>query len=230
MLISSPPQVSTPFMNFSIPYEQQTILCRLTATDQVEYVSLLNFFAYTDDRYKRNLGMSTFIKHLNSIHDFVCKGDGNDSLRGLLCGIEFSSNSFLINTSRLKKLMFRSKSCMNGCFQKLGYIVCRPSQDISTLFSQILPGINPHWFSTRQWCVRKATEITTTHFTPNVNFEFVTQEATSPLPSITTLTNGPGSFDLNHSNPCFAISDLLNRQANRIGSAPNVLPSRTPLF
>ena len=231
MLISSLPQnPPSSFTNLPIPYEQQTILCRLSATDQVEFMNLINFFIYTDDRNKRNLGMSTFVKHLNAIHDFVCKGDGNDALRGLLCGIEFSSNSFLIHTSRLKKLMYRSKSCMNGCFQKLGYIVCRPAQDISTLFSQILPGISPHCFSTRQWCVRKATEITTTHFTPNVNFEFVPHEVISPLPSITTLTSEPETFEMARSNPVFAISELLNHEVPRVGSAPSALPPRAPLF
>lgn len=227
MLVSTLPPPPINLVSNQIPFELQSLLCRLPASDQVEYFNLMNFFNYTDDRNKRNLGMSTFIKHLNTIHDYICKGDANDAFRGLVCGIEFSQNSFLINTSRLKKLMCRSKSCMNGCFQKLGYVVCRPSQDISSIFAQILPRLNPHWFSTRQWCVRKASEMSSAHFTPNINVDIFPHETVSPLPSITTLEHIPLPIT---SNPIFDITNLLNKKDNRIGSAPITLPSLAPLF
>jgi hypothetical protein len=117
------------------------------------------------------LGLPTFVKHLRLIHTFVCRGDSFDALRGVVCGIEFGPNSFLVNTRQLKKLMFRSKSCMNGCFQRLGYAVCRPTCDIATLLGKVLPGWGSHLFIARQWCVRKAVDPHSASFTPNLACE-----------------------------------------------------------
>lgn len=198
------------------------MICKLPATDQAEYIHLMNLFAYSDDRNKRNLGMATFIKHLGMIHSFVCRGDSFDALRGMICGIEFGVNSFLINTSRLKKLMYRSKSCMNGCFQKLGYNVCKPSHDISTLFSQILPGVSSQFLTARQWCVRKAGENPKLSLIPNIKIEIVGSHQTpnqfydssstlnsssppsspiSPLPAPPMLLNYKQKISLEHRVP-----------------------------
>jgi hypothetical protein len=119
--------------------------------------------------------MSTFVKHLGMIHSFVCRGDSGDALRGAVCGIEFAPNAFLINTRQLKKLMVRSKSCMNGCFQRLGYAVCRPNRELSAIFGQLVPYSGEQVFSARQWCVRKATDSHSISFAPNVRFEIVNE-------------------------------------------------------
>ena len=139
----------------------------LSPADREDYIRLAQFFTYADDRNKRNLGMPTFIKHLSMIHNFIFRGDASDCLRGLVCGIQFGVNSLLINTSRLKKLMCRSKSCMNGCFQKLGYISSKPSQDLSTLLCKLTPGFRSDALNPRNWCVRRAGEHCTP-FVPNV--------------------------------------------------------------
>jgi hypothetical protein len=159
----------------------------------------MNTFASLEDRNKRNLRLPTFVKHLGLIHTFVCRGDSFDGLRGLACGIEFGSNSFLINTCLLKKLMTRSKSSMNGCFQKLGYAVCRPSSDISTLFEQILPGWGSHLFIAKQWSVRKAIDSHSVSFTPNVRCEiaFEDDRTIAKTPNVAIL---------------FDIKNLLNHQ------------------
>ena len=163
---------------FSFPNDP--LLCKLCPADQADFMHLMNLFAFSDDRNKRNLGMPTFIKHLSMIHSFVCRGDPYDALRGLVCGIEFGLSTFLINTSRLKKLMYRSKSCMNGCFQKLGYNVCRPAHDITSLFAQILPGFGAHMFTSRQWCVRKAGENSSLCFIPNIKIEIASSQTSHP--------------------------------------------------
>jgi hypothetical protein len=153
-------------------FQLNPILQQLPSADQTDYLQLVNFFAYCDDRNKRNLGMSTFAKHLDMIHSFVCRGDSYDPLRGIACGIEFGVSSFLVNTRQLKRVMFRSKSCMNGCFQKLGYSVCRSARDLPSIFAEIVPGAGPHIFSARQWCVRKAAEGVHLLFAPNTLIDF----------------------------------------------------------
>ena len=165
------PKVCCPISVQMTPFNDP-LISKLSLNDQAEFFRLIQFFQFSDDRNKRNLGLSTFAKHLQLIHNFINKGDGIDSYRGLVCGIQFGVNSLLINTSRLKKLMFRSKSCMNGCFQKLGFHVCRPNQDISTTLAQLMPRIDPMIFNPRQWCVRYTIENSTTNFSPIINIRF----------------------------------------------------------
>jgi hypothetical protein len=160
------------------------LLSRLPAADQAGYVQLVNYFARSEDRNKRNLGTSTFAKHLAMIHAFVCKGDKFDSLRGLLCGIEFGTNSILTSTTDLKRLMVRSKSSINGCFQRLGCTIVRPALDISTIFGRILPGCPSHFFTTRHWCVRLAGEGTELSLSPMANIELPIGEGASRVPAI----------------------------------------------
>lgn len=177
----------------------------LSPNDQAEYIRLAHFIATSEERNKRNLGMQTFIKHLSMIHDFIHKGDSKDNLRGLVCGIQFGHESLLINTSRLKKLMCRSKSCMNGCFQKMGYMPSRPSQELASLLCKITPGIRSEAMNPRNWCVRRASvksqlfiqnvqmEIAAKVTTPMTDAPSASEDETSTIPSILNI-----SLLLNH--------------------------------
>lgn len=216
--VMQPPRVNPPG---SYP---DPILYKLPISNQIEYFHLVNMFAYADDRNKRNLGMTTFIKHLSMIHSFVCRGDSFDALRGMLCGIEFGLNSFLINTGRMKKLMYRSKSCMNGCFQKLGYNVCRPPHDILTLFSQILPGIPSHLLTARQWCVRRASENSQLSFIPNIKVEIATPLNSDPAPD-TNSSSTPSSPVSPPPPPVVQPTLLSPHKSQYCHSAPSSLPS-----
>jgi hypothetical protein len=190
-------------------FQLNPLLQQLPPSDQADYLQLVNFFAYSDDRNKRYLGMSTFAKHLEMIHSFVCRGDSCDSIRGVLCGIEFGDHSFLINTRQLKRLMFRSKSCMNGCFQRLGYSVCRPSRDLPSLFAEIVPGCGPHFFTARQWCVRKAGPAIQVTFAPSTSVDLVggLEESSPPVQETRAEKFDAGSAFL------FDIHNLLNHPA-----------------
>jgi hypothetical protein len=184
----------------SFAFQGNPLANQLSLSDQAELMHLVTHFASSDDRNKRNLGLSTFVKHLGLIHSFVCRGDSSDALRGAICGIEFADHSFLINTGQLKKLMFRSKSCMNGCFQRLGYSVCKPIKDLGSVFAQIFPQFNTQLFTSRQWCVRRAGASSIVSFSPNVTLEIaigteketqeVEKEVFHPL-DINSLLNHP---------------------------------------
>ena len=119
------------------------LAAQLSPAEQSEYARLSAFFRLTDERNKRNEGVTAFIKHLRMIHSFVVRDDGNDALRGLVCGIIFSNPVLVVNTDRLKKFTCRSKSCVNGCFQKLGFDVSRATQELNTFFQSILPAAVP---------------------------------------------------------------------------------------
>ncbi|OHT14878.1 hypothetical protein TRFO_42838 [Tritrichomonas foetus] len=145
-------KTSVPSINFD-PFFH-----RLPRNEQEEYVQLYQFFAVAEDRNKKFLGLSTFIKHLTMVHDFIKRNNERDGIRGILCGIHFTDDAFLINTSKLKVLMNRSKSCLNSCFKRMGFVNVKPIRDIVTILAEIYPAATTIFSSTsRQWCVRKIT-------------------------------------------------------------------------
>jgi hypothetical protein len=130
------------------------ILNLLPPDERGQYQTLIDAISCDVQKAKRHSGLEEFVKHISLVHKFVARGNTNDALRGIVCGVEFGRGFILVNTDRLKKVLFRSKSCMNGCFQRLGYDVMRPSRDIVCLFTRLLPNVNPEFFAIRQWCVR----------------------------------------------------------------------------
>ena len=184
--------------HFSQPYQPlvqgngrsltDPLLSLLTQNELTNYLNLVHYFQNSDDRNKRNLGLATFVKHLTMIHNFICRFDNRDNLRGLICGIQFGNASLLINTGRLKLLMSRSKSCMNGCFQKLGYTPTKACEELQGLINKITPGIRNEVMNPRKWCVRRAVHAKCAIFQPNIftDLAFTTHEdaaASSPSSS-----------------------------------------------
>ncbi|EAY14197.1 hypothetical protein TVAG_373300 [Trichomonas vaginalis G3] len=185
-------------------------MMRLSYQDQIEYMRLVQYFQYSDDRNKRNLGLSTFAKHISLIHRFIYRGDSQDTYRGLLCGIEFGIDSLLINTSRLKHLMCRSKSCMNGCFQKLGYAISRPVQDFQTLFSQSGSSFDNAFINPRQWCVRRLQDPTNamTNFPAILSIQFAEDNSKHSESETISLHDRPNSLPA-----IWEVSSLLNHKS-----------------
>ena len=135
------------------------ITSRLPRAEQQEFIYLREMIASHESKSKKNFGLSTFYDHLSAIHKFVVRGDKGDAYRGFVCGIHFGDGFLLINTTRLKKLICRSKSCVNGCFQKLGFSIERsPAQNLNDFFQQIMPNLSSSLINTRQWCMRTLTE------------------------------------------------------------------------
>jgi len=140
----------------------------LPAEERSQYQYLIDSIGADVQAVRRHSGLTEFVKHMWLVHRFVARGNANDSLRGIVCGVEFGRGFILVNTDRFKKVLFRSKSCMNGCFQRLGYDVMRPSHDITCLFTRLLPSVNPEFFAIRQWCVRLVGEQSSVRFMSNL--------------------------------------------------------------
>ena len=163
-----------------VPGETDAFIASLPISDQNEYLNLQKTFLTSEDRNKRFLGLATFKSDLECVYHFVRKGDSLDIFRGFVCGIVFGSNFLLVNTKRLKAIMNRSKSCVNGCLQRLGYVINRQQQDIPGFFSVILPGVNSIFCNSRQWCVRSATSKIQCYFSPIVPSEISSSFGMSP--------------------------------------------------
>jgi hypothetical protein len=154
------------------------LLALLSLEDRTEYEGLLN--TISRDMQQKQTGIPSFINHLSLVHKFVRRGNAGDALRGLVCGVEFGPGFFFVHTTRLKKVLSRSKSCLNGCFQRVGYDVIRSSQEIVSLFGHLFPNVNPELFALRQWCVRLAREGTALSFTPSLPESFCETLQTVP--------------------------------------------------
>jgi hypothetical protein len=157
MLCSSPAPVPGPRDLFSSsPAARTDLLTLLPLDERCQYESLVGAICTEVQAAHKHPGVTSFVKHMSLVHGFIARGNIRDPLRGVVCGVEFGRGFLLVNTGRLKKVLFRSKSCMNVCFQRLGYDVMRPSPDIVALFSRLIPNVNPELFAIRQWCVRLA--------------------------------------------------------------------------
>lgn len=144
------------------------ITSKLSLEEQQEFIYLRQMIASHEAKSKKHFGLSTFFEHLNLIHKFVVRGDNGDAYRGFVCGVHFGEGFLLINTTRLKKLICRSKSCVNGCFQKLGFSMGRSAaQNLNEFFQQILPNLGSSLINTRQWCMRNLTEDASQCFLPS---------------------------------------------------------------
>lgn len=130
------------------------LVTSLPLQDQCEYLRLSAFFKYASDRNKRNMAISTFTKNISLIQNFVNQGDYFDFDRGLACGIQFGPKYLLVNTKRLKKFMGRSKSCINGCFHKMGYNVSRISTEENHILEDFTQRFGKNIPQPRQWCIR----------------------------------------------------------------------------
>jgi hypothetical protein len=126
----------------------------LPLEERGQYQTLVSGIAADVEGTRKHSGVAEFVKHVSLVHRFITRGNRNDPLRGVVCGVEFGRGFVLVSTDRLKKVLYRSKSCMNGCWQRPGYDVMRPSHDIVTFFTRLLPNVNPEFFAIRQWCVR----------------------------------------------------------------------------
>jgi hypothetical protein len=125
----------------------------LSRGDHVAYADLASEFQRFSQTH-RHSGLEDFTEQISLIRDFICRSDASQSARAMICGIFFGERFILVNTSRLKALVSRSKSGMNSCFQRLGYDVMRPSNEMIGLFQKLLPDVDQRAFQIKQWCLR----------------------------------------------------------------------------
>ena len=126
----------------------------MSYSDQTEYLGLIKHFEADEKKNKRNISLTLFMENLEIIYAFIHKGDGYDIFRGYVCGIEFGNQYILVNSKRLTNLMHKSKSCINNCLQRLGFVLLRQQQDMCGFFCSVIPGMTSLMCNSRQWCMR----------------------------------------------------------------------------
>lgn len=201
--------VETGLMPHSIPFfthgpAVDFITSKLPPEEQQEFLYLRQRIASHEAKSKKHFGLATFYEHLTTIHKFVVRGDQGDAYRGFVCGIHFGDGFLLINTTRLKKLICRSKSCVNGCFQRLGFSMGRSAaRNLNDFFQQILPNLSSSLINTRQWCMRTLAEDASISFAPSSVPSSLVVGAAPEQPPEPVVEKKPFMYD---------ITELLNRK------------------
>lgn len=126
----------------------------LNKNDKEEYKQMRDEFALDSNRYRRGHRTEVFQNFLKEIHRFCIRNHDDDWKRCLVCGIVWLDNSILVNVGRLKRLMNKSKSNVNGVIAKLGYQIEKSkSLGFHQLVEQI-PFLRGNYVEQRNWSIR----------------------------------------------------------------------------
>jgi hypothetical protein len=96
-------------------------LAILSPEDQADYLALQLSLKTPSCRYNRNHRMNMFIEALTKIIAFCERSPNGRWSRSLVCGICTVPDGIAVNVKRLKALLGKSKSAVNGIFQNLAY-------------------------------------------------------------------------------------------------------------
>jgi hypothetical protein len=138
---------------FAAPY-YCPFLWQLCEADRFLYVCLKSTVSSNAAKSPRNLRLNTFSENLEAIKTFVCRNDKDDSLRGMICGIYWLPDGLAINIHRLRQLVPKCKSSINGSLQKLGFTVNLGRSECAQAVTALFPLLKEN-AELRKWTIRK---------------------------------------------------------------------------
>ena len=59
----------------------------LPLEERSQYQSLIDSISNDVQKTRRHSGLTEFVKHISLVHRFIARGNSNDSLRGIVCGV-----------------------------------------------------------------------------------------------------------------------------------------------
>jgi hypothetical protein len=126
----------------------------LTSEDKEVYRRINAALAAPTSRNKRNKRVDDFREILEAIELFQDSGAEDRWKRCLVCGVCMIPKGIAVNTTQLKRLVFKCKSSINGSLKRLGWgtILSKPSA-YEDLLNQI-PYLREHPAEVRQWTIR----------------------------------------------------------------------------
>jgi hypothetical protein len=95
---------------------------------------------------------------LEAIKTFVCRNNKDDALRGMVCGIFWLPDGLAVNIHRLRQVVPKCKSSINGSLQKLGFTVNLGRSECAQTISGIFPVLKENTAELRKWTIRKRDE------------------------------------------------------------------------
>ena len=144
----------------SITFDQNKLpkyFDKLSYANQEEYKELRKKLDLPSCRNRRNRSLEVFEEILELVKDYVIRGDKDDSIRSLVCGIMWLSNGIAINTHQLALMISKCKSSINGCFKLLGYETIPTAADSASEIIRKYPFLKNNFAELRKWTIRKKT-------------------------------------------------------------------------
>jgi hypothetical protein len=152
---------------------------KLSLDLQAEYSALRDQFRSPSHRYNRNRRLVSLQESFDTIRSFCIRGDRDDALRCLVCGIFwFPDGQLATNTRQLHILLAKSKSNINGALVKMKYETLVTKDRERDKIIEALPDLKADWLEVRQWTIRRPAKVTPEE-APNPPFpEFPVEPAT----------------------------------------------------
>ncbi|OHT10125.1 hypothetical protein TRFO_20648 [Tritrichomonas foetus] len=179
----------------------------LSSDDQKSFLELQSRLSSKKLRNNRGQRLSKFSEILHSIQSFVCKGDENDSIRALVCGVAWLPRGIAINTRQLSILIDKCKSSINGSLQRMGYIPVQTKGDQTSELVEKIPFLKNNFPELREWTVRQlAVSTPPAEFIPtsfSTNFNAVNNNSVTffnPSPIVTSYSPEPQKLIFNGFN------------------------------
>ena len=123
--------------------------------DKYQYTCLKLAIASNCTKNQRNKRIETFSEVMEAIKTFAIRGDQEDKIRCLVCGIAWLPEGIAINTHQLKKLVSKCKSSINGSLQKMGFIVNLGRTEAANAVTNNFTFLKDNNTELRKWSVRK---------------------------------------------------------------------------
>ncbi|OHT09267.1 hypothetical protein TRFO_21929 [Tritrichomonas foetus] len=127
----------------------------LNDADRMGYIYLRSTISQKSSQPQRNRRIGHFSETLEIIRQFVMRNDGEESKRGICCGIYWIKDGIATNTHHLRLLFNKCKSSINGSFQKVGYTVFEDRAETGSTLSSVFPELKNKLNDLRKWTIRK---------------------------------------------------------------------------
>jgi hypothetical protein len=126
----------------------------LSPADKEVYKRINAALAAPTNRSKRNKRVDDFKEILEAIEMFEDSDEEHRWARCLVCGVCKIPHGIAVNTTQLKRLVFKCKSSINGSLKRLGWgqVLSKPPA-YEALLDRI-PYLRDHPAEARQWTVR----------------------------------------------------------------------------
>jgi hypothetical protein len=148
----------------------------LSSDDRADYLALQAQFLADPGKTKNGERVESFTDRLEKIRHYVEFRIEDSWKRSLVCGVFFLQNGLALNIQRLRFLLGRCKSAINGSLQVLGYEVEPVSPNCGNQdFLMRIPSFIRTGHELKKWTIRRIPE-------PSGDYSLPAQAFVIPLP------------------------------------------------
>ena len=130
----------------------------LNPSDQQGYASLQRHLNGINEKRVRGKRLSILEDSLKQIRMWSQRGDTDDWIRCLVCGVCYLKCGIAVNSHQLRYLTNKCKSSVNGALKLLGYQTISARGDTNDELMDMFPILKGNTHELRQWSVRAPKE------------------------------------------------------------------------